>query len=179
MANPQVGARMRPPTPNDSRHVRSRFGHGVGFSTDVAWQEARLEVTLGAEIVAYLAGPHRAVLSERYGEVAGREVGMGHGLLFPNLGFLSTGTLRQFLPKGPNTMEIWNYQMVPKAASAELKRRWRVSSVNAFVRAASSSRTTARTGAKRRRRCRARVRRSRLNFQMGLGRGRADGTLPG
>ena len=76
---PQLAAKMRPPTPDDSRHVRSRHGHGIGFSSDPEWHAGRQEFSLGSEIGAYLTGPHREGSVERYGEVMGKDFGLTHG----------------------------------------------------------------------------------------------------
>lgn len=181
LLNPQIGPRARAPTIEDSRHAQSKYGHGIGFSTDVDWQTMRWEVTLGKEVTDYLTGPHRDVLVAKYGEIAGREVGMGHGLIFPNLGFLSTGTLRVFQPRGPHKMEVWNYLMVPKHASPELKARWRMSAVNAFGACGIYEQDDSENWTQIQSMLRgSRVRRNRLNFEMGLRQGTdPKGRFPG
>jgi len=131
-ASPELAAKMRMPTPDDSRHVRSKYGHGIGFSTDAEWHEIRQELSLGRDIVAYCSGPHRQANVAKYGEAMGKDFGLTHGLIFPNLGFVGLGMFRQFHPRGPGGTEIHDYVMVPKHAPRELKERWRIEALHTF-----------------------------------------------
>lgn len=131
-ASPAIAAKMRMPTVDDSRHARSSYGHGLGFSTDAEWHHNRQELSLGKEIAAYLEGPRRDELVKKYGEVLGRDLGVTHGLLFPCLGFVSLGMFRVFHPKGVDKTEIRTFVMVPKSTPAELRSRWRIDAIHTF-----------------------------------------------
>ncbi|WP_423140867.1 aromatic ring-hydroxylating oxygenase subunit alpha [Parablastomonas sp. CN1-191] len=78
---------------------------------------------------------HPGVLNQDQFDLAKRSL-LQNGTLFPNFSFLHIGlsdspekpqagflTLRVWQPKGPGQMEIWNWVLAPKEASADYKRR--------------------------------------------------------
>lgn len=180
-ANVKLSSRMRMPTPGDQRHVRSKYGHGVGFSTDPEWHALRQELSLGANIAEFLEGSRQRALMEKHGDVMGRDFGLTHGCLFPNLGFVSLGMFRVFLPKGPDRTEMRTYVMVPRDAPQELRSRWRVEAIHTFGAAGIFEQEDGAHWAEIQRvmgspRCRS----ARLNVQLGLGQSEdPSGRFPG
>lgn len=169
-ANPAVSSQMRMPTPEDSRHVRSVYGHGIGFSTDVEWHAMRQELSLGSDIAAYLAGPRREELTAKYGPTMGRDFGLTHGCLFPAMGFVGLGMFRVFHPKGHDSTEIRTFVMVPKRAPAALKNRWRIEALHTFgVAGIFEQEDGAHWSAIQSTLKSPRARRTRLNAELGLG----------
>jgi hypothetical protein len=57
---------------------------------------------------------------------------MGHSTVFPNFSYLANGTVRVWLPRGPNQIEVWAWVASPVAAPPEVKEDFRKSVLRTF-----------------------------------------------
>ncbi len=66
-------------------------------------------------------------MEERLGSARARDAFWVHNTIFPNFSWLnSNGTVRIWHPKGPDTIEVWMWCLVDKAAPDEVKRQKRL-----------------------------------------------------
>ena len=105
-------------------------GHGWQFGLDMVGNA----MALGEQdIVDYLKAREEEV-AERLGKLRSRMVGsVASVTAFPNLSFLpGHSTFRTWVPKGPHTTEINTWVLVNKAASYELKEKYRKGVMRTF-----------------------------------------------
>jgi 3-phenylpropionate/trans-cinnamate dioxygenase alpha subunit/dibenzofuran dioxygenase alpha subunit len=108
-------------------HVAPAHGLG-GFQTGSAFYQSDLARAreLGAEVVDYVEERHQR-LQERLKDVPSKLAGWTWGQIFPNLnlqGFDTALRGRVFalcLPKGPHASEIWQWNLIERAAPKALK----------------------------------------------------------
>ena len=75
----------------------------------------------------------------------------GHATVFPNFSYLPVnGSIRIWHPKGPDKMEVWAWTVLDKSWPEEVREAQRLYNLRTFGPSGSSSRTTARTGARSR-----------------------------
>jgi phenylpropionate dioxygenase-like ring-hydroxylating dioxygenase large terminal subunit len=107
------------------RQISSPYGHGSGMSMVPLWQ-----TTNSPAIGEWMQSTYPSV-RERLGEPRATWA-RGHATIFPNFSFLSNGTMRVWLPRGPNEVETWAWAFVPVAAPPEIKRAMALSTQRTF-----------------------------------------------
>lgn len=130
----EVGIAPRPEFARFGHHVNMKYGHGLGIGTGAPGTPQILPADMMDE--------YRANLTEEQFETLKNMRNM-HASIFPNLSFLvptakiegemiSVLTLRIWLPKGPDKIEVQSFFMVEKNASKEWKRKSRQAYVLTF-----------------------------------------------
>ncbi|MEE8519241.1 MAG: aromatic ring-hydroxylating dioxygenase subunit alpha, partial [Dehalococcoidia bacterium] len=153
-------------------------GHGLG-----AWEVPEGEDPWERQPAGFMeymkeTGPEA---EQRLGYARTHLISPVHGTVFPNLSLLfGTRTLRLWLPRGPQKMEIWEWTIVDKEASDEVKEATRIQNMQRFGPSGTWEQddmdnwlqlTAAGRGAV--------ARRVRANYQMGMGHERSNPELKG
>jgi phenylpropionate dioxygenase-like ring-hydroxylating dioxygenase large terminal subunit len=123
----ELGLVPNPTFAKHGYHIHAGNGHGLGLGTGVPGSPDILPQELMEDYARNLTPEQFAVLKRT------RNL---HATVFPNLSFLisalnvdgkplSIVTLRQWIPKGPEKLEIWSWFLVEKNASEEWKERSR------------------------------------------------------
>ena len=108
-------------------------GHGgVVIDGDPEMERRSLVAQLGPELADHLFDVAEK-LQPKYGAAVSNLRNIGSANIFPNLSWL-TGrqTLRVWHPKGPNETEVWNWTLVDRDSSEDLKVETRKMSIRAF-----------------------------------------------
>ena len=71
-------------------------------------------------------------MEQRLGHLRAYRVRTIHHTVFPNMSWLSSGTLRMWHPRGPEKLEIWAFVFMDSAASQDAKDLYRVASMQSF-----------------------------------------------
>src|SRR5258706_7852958 len=73
------------------------------------------------QLVDYMK-EHAQEIESRLGDVRACKIAPSAGTVFPNLSVhWLTRTIRVWLPRGPDKMEVWSWAIVDKAAPAKIK----------------------------------------------------------
>jgi 3-phenylpropionate/trans-cinnamate dioxygenase subunit alpha len=115
-------------TTNDSmrqRRVGTQIMCGNGHALQ-AWrsppEQSHPWFAQPAEMENYIK-EHAGEIENRLGPLRARRIAPSAGTVFPNFSFHCLScSIRLWLPRGPQKMEIWSWSLVDKAASPEMKR---------------------------------------------------------
>ena len=129
MASVPPGADMsKMELPSSGRQFTSPNGHGMGM-----WLDGLvLGLTLGEQVGEYLMHKSYADAVTRVGK-ARASVTLGHMAIFPTgVVLFGFNHVRVIHPVSATESEIWTWQLVPKAASREIKNLWAKNTQRAF-----------------------------------------------
>lgn len=138
-----------------------------------------------------MAGPVYAAWAESMRDQSIAQLGEARGAIparsgiytvFPNFSvFSSSPTIRVWLPRGPDQMEIWSWTLVPAAAPPEVKEALRLSNLRTFSPAGTFEQDDGELWSEIQRVLGGRVAREQtFNYQMGMGTHRhGEGLNPG
>lgn len=159
---------MPDPTQLPGRQFRSDRGHGTGFIVSETKWGFRISQT--GELVE---GFNPAATMDRmvqYGGKARANVSAQHITIFPNFSvFAGLDTARIWHPRGPDSIEVWAFSLVDKAASPEEKEQARLSTLRTFSPAGTWEQDDGENWVEVQRVLRGReARKTVLNIQMGM-----------
>jgi phenylpropionate dioxygenase-like ring-hydroxylating dioxygenase large terminal subunit len=106
------------------KQFRSDSGHGCGFFTT-------RRAPFGPVVADYYNAELKAS-TERVGELRAEAVTVPHTTIFPNFSYPGAPSIRIWLPRGPEQMEVWAWALVPAAAPWEVKNAIRIQVARTF-----------------------------------------------
>ncbi len=96
-------------------------GHGGGFIIDPRGVTGALGLIIGPELTNYVMEDEQPKTIARYGQ----ELGSAYPVytnIFPTAGYLHHNrTLRTWIPRGPDELEIWAWTLIEKDAPEEIR----------------------------------------------------------
>lgn len=103
------------------RSFSSKEGHGGGFMLDENMIKNSMYITAGQVFTDYVLDIEQPNAVEKFGETLGSAYPI-YANFFPNLAYLhSNRTLRIWIPRSADEVEVWAWTMVEKDASDEIK----------------------------------------------------------
>jgi 3-phenylpropionate/trans-cinnamate dioxygenase alpha subunit len=114
------------------RAVSNSGGHGVGFLTDPGMIAGILSLASGPEFVQYILEDEQPKAIARHGETFGSAYPV-FANFFPSTGYLhSNRTLRTWIPRGPDEVEVWAWTTIEKDAPPHIRKQRLKTTAQAF-----------------------------------------------
>ncbi|MCO7636628.1 aromatic ring-hydroxylating dioxygenase subunit alpha [Pseudomonas sp. S 311-6] len=103
------------------RSFSNEQGHGGGFMVDPMATMGSLMVTTGPAFTKYVMEQEQPQVIKRYGETLGSAYPI-FANFFPSIGYLhSNRTLRTWIPRGPNEVEVWAWTTIERDAPQAIR----------------------------------------------------------
>lgn len=105
----------------------------------------------------------------------------GHATIFPNFSYLPVnGSIRIWHPKGPNSMEVWNWTVLDKSMPEDVRKAQRLYNLRTFGPSGIFEQDDGENWSEAQANAHAfMVGNTALNYQMGLGKTYEDDVFPG
>lgn len=107
-------------------------GHGIGLLTNTYAIENMFDTTTGKNFSAYIRNTEQPQAIKRYGP----ELGSAYPVFsnfFPSMGYVHAHrSLRTWIPRGPDEMEVWAWTLTDKDAPQDIKDHRRRLTAQAF-----------------------------------------------